>query len=140
MKLKVALLLVVAAVLAYRPLHSRADDGDDPPVKVTDGGGDDPAAATDNPADPGGLTQAEVAAVVQAAAESINSSTLVIAVTNRRGDVLALYPKPEAPAHDVGNFGQLQDSNEVGSPLARHGSVFSHRERPPSPPTLRLLH
>src|SRR5258706_14513008 len=119
MKLKVALLLVVAAVLAYRPLHSRADDGDDPPVKGTDGGGDDPAAATDNPADPGGLTQAELAAVVQEAAESINSSTLVIAVTNRRCVVLALYRQPDCPAQHVGNFGQLQDSNERALALAR---------------------
>src|SRR5258706_1638872 len=139
MKRKVALLWVVAAVLACRPLNSRADDGDDPPVKVSDGGGDDPAAATDNPADPGGLTQAEVAAVVQAAAESINSSTLVIAVTNRRGDVLALYRKPDAPAQYVGNFGQLQDSNEVAVALARPASFCSHGEGPPSSRTIRFI-
>ena len=47
------------------------------------------------------LTSADVAAVVEAAASSVNSDAMVIAVTDRQGDILAIYQKPSA-ARDLG--------------------------------------
>jgi uncharacterized protein GlcG (DUF336 family) len=133
MRLKVALLVLVGVGLVYWPLHSRADDGDG------SGDGGDPLAATTNPNDPTGLTAAEVDAVVQAAAASVNSTQLVIAVTNRRGDVLAVYRKPDAPVQSLGNFGIMQDSNEVAVALARTASFFSNSQAPLSSRTVRFI-
>ncbi len=50
------------------------------------------------------LTAADVDAVVQSAAASVNSEALVIAVTDRQGDILAIYQKPGAPADLRGEF------------------------------------
>src|ERR671936_2943176 len=58
-----------------------------------------------------GLTSADVQSVVQNAASSVNTP-LVIAVTDRGGNVLALFRKPGAPATATGNFGTTVDANE----------------------------
>jgi len=138
MRVKVALLMVLVAGMSYRPLHSRADDGDEPKKDVVDGDVD-PATGASNPADPTGLTEDDVRAIVKAAAASLNSNNLVIAVTNRRGDILALYRQPAAPQQAIGNFGLLQDSNEVAIASARTASFFSHNEGPLSSRTVRFI-
>ena len=48
--------------------------------------------------DPVVLTADDVSAVVQATAAAVNSDAMVIAVTDRQGDILAIYSKPSAPA------------------------------------------
>ena len=49
------------------------------------------------------LTAADVNSIVQAAAASVNVP-LVIAVTDRSGNTLAIYKKANAPATAIGNY------------------------------------
>src|SRR5579862_5099833 len=49
------------------------------------------------------LSAADVDAVIQHAAASVNSESMVIAVTDRQGDILAVYSKPAAPATTTAN-------------------------------------
>src|SRR5262245_6756387 len=70
-----------------------------------------------------GLTSAEVQSVVQGAASSVDTP-LVIAVTDRGGNILALFRKPGAPATATGNFGATVDTNELAVALARTASYF----------------
>lgn len=108
---KFALALAIALV----PARSRADDP--PPV----------------------LTAADVDSVVQKAAASVNSEALVIAVTDRQGDILAVYRKPAAPANATANFGAQADANEVAIALARTASFFSNNQAPLSSRTVRFI-
>jgi uncharacterized protein GlcG (DUF336 family) len=142
---KWAFLLVAAAALVYWPLHSRADDGDGNPTG-DDGSTLTPAAqptirqcAQDGSANPAELTCADVIAAVEAAAATYNDDRMVIAVTNRRGDILAVYRKPSAPDKVVGNFGLQQDTNEVAVALARTASFFSNDRAPLSSRTVRTI-
>jgi uncharacterized protein GlcG (DUF336 family) len=85
------------------------------------------------------LTAADVQSVVQNAAASVNSSTMVIAVTDRVGNILAVYRKPDAPALSVGNFSALVDTNELAVALARTGAFFSNSQAPLSSRTVRFI-
>ena len=89
--------------------------------------------------DPVMLTSDDVAAVVQAAASSVNSDAMVIAVTNRQGDILAIYQKPAAPATSAANFGIQADTKEVAVALARTTSFFSNDQAPLSSRTVRFI-
>jgi hypothetical protein len=89
--------------------------------------------------DPVTLTSDDVAAVVQAAAASVNSDALVIAVSDRQGDILAIYQKPSAPATSPANFGIQADSKEVAVALARTTSFFSNDQAPLSSRTVRYI-
>ena len=89
--------------------------------------------------DPVMLTSDDVAAVVQAAASSVNSDALVIAVTDRQGDILAIYKKPAAPATSAANFGIQADTKEVAVALARTTSFFSNDQAPLSSRTVRFI-
>jgi uncharacterized protein GlcG (DUF336 family) len=93
----------------------------------------------DPPADPVILLQADVAAVVEAAASSVNSDAMVIAVTNRQGEILALYSKQSAPATSTANFGVQADTREVAVALARTASFFSNDQAPLSSRTVRFI-
>ncbi|HYL37574.1 MAG TPA: heme-binding protein [Bryobacteraceae bacterium] len=105
--------------IALSPVRSRADDpaADPPPI----------------------LTAADVDAVIQSAAASMNSEALVIAVTDRQGDILAVYRKPAAPATAAANFGLQADANEVAVALARTASFFSNNQAPLSSRTVRFI-
>ncbi len=89
--------------------------------------------------DPVMLTSADVAAVVEAAASSVNSDAMVIAVTDRQGDILAIYQKPSAPPTSAANFGMQADTNEVAVALARTASFFSNDQAPLSSRTVRYI-
>ena len=89
--------------------------------------------------DPVMLTFADVAAVVEAAASSVNSEAMVIAVTDRQGDMLAIYEKPAAPATSAANFGIQADTKEVAVALARTTSFFSNDQAPLSSRTVRFI-
>ena len=89
--------------------------------------------------DPVVLTSADVRAVVEAAASSVNSDAMVIAVTDRQGDILAIYRKPSAPATSAANFGVQADTKEVAVALARTTSFFSNDQAPLSSRTVRYI-
>src|SRR3984957_5457919 len=89
--------------------------------------------------DPVMLTSADVSAVVEAAAASVNSDAMVIAVTDRQGHILAIYQKPSAPAISAANFGIQADTNDVAVALARTASFFSNEQAPLSSRTVRYI-
>jgi uncharacterized protein GlcG (DUF336 family) len=90
-------------------------------------------------ADPVMLTSADVAAVVTAAASSVNSDAMVIAVTDRQGNILGVYQKPNAPATAPANFGMQADTQEVAVALARTAGFFSNDQAPLSSRTVRYI-
>src|SRR5271166_3919981 len=89
--------------------------------------------------DPPILTAADVASVVDAASSSIDSEAMVIAVTDRQGEILAVYRKPSAPPSASANFGIQADTNEIAVALARTASFFSNDQAPLSSRTVRFL-
>jgi uncharacterized protein GlcG (DUF336 family) len=94
------------------------------------------ATAQDDP--PAVLTAADVQLVVQNAAASVNAP-IVIAVTDRQGNVLAVFRKPGAPVTAAANFGTQADSNEVAVALARTAGFFSNSQAPLSTRTVRFI-
>ena len=84
------------------------------------------------------LTAQDVQAVVQAAAASVNVA-VAMAVTNRQGNILAIYVKPGTPATSVGNFGQAVDTKELAVGLARTAAFFSNDQAPLSSRTVRYI-
>jgi uncharacterized protein GlcG (DUF336 family) len=89
--------------------------------------------------DPVILTSGDVAAVVKAAASSVNSDQMVIAVTDRQGDILGIYLKPSAPPTSIANFGVQADTRDVAVALARTASFFSNHQAPLSSRTVRYI-
>lgn len=85
------------------------------------------------------LTAKEVRAVVRHAALAVDSRTLVIAVVDRGGNVLAVFRKPDARATAVGNFGVRVDANELAVSLARTAAFFSNNQAPLSSRTVRFI-
>ena len=92
-----------------------------------------PPPATDS------LTQADVQMLVQAAAMSAQSDSMVIAVVDRLGRILAVYKEPSAPATTPGNFGVAIPSDELAVSLARTGAFFSNDQAPLSSRTVRFI-
>src|SRR5438876_1097125 len=76
------------------------------------------------------LTTADIRLVVEHAATSVASHGVVIAVTNRQGDVLALFRAPDAPDTAIGNFGAAVDTNELAVATARTAAFFSNNQAP----------
>ena len=85
------------------------------------------------------LSAGDVSAVTQAAAEAIDATTMVIAVTDREGNILGVFRKPGAPATVVGNFGAVVDANDFAISLARAGAFFSNDQAPLSSRTVRFI-
>jgi uncharacterized protein GlcG (DUF336 family) len=85
------------------------------------------------------LSQSDVSAIVQAAAQAVNSDTMVIAVVDRLGRILAVYKEPSAPAAVMGNFSQMVPSDELAVSLARTGAFFSNNQAPLSSRTVRFI-
>jgi uncharacterized protein GlcG (DUF336 family) len=85
-----------------------------------------------------GLTAAEVQSVVQNAATSVDAP-IVIAVTDRGGNILAVFQKTGAPATAVGNFGVSVPATELAVALARTASYFSNDQAPLSSRTVRFI-
>ena len=76
--------------------------------------------------------------VVQTAAASVNAP-LVIAVTDRMGNVLAVFRKTGAPTTAAGNFQVAVDSSDLAVALARTGAFFSNDQAPLSSRTVRFI-
>ena len=85
------------------------------------------------------LTADEVRSVVEHAASSVGSQGMAIAVTNRRGDILAVFRTPDAPDTAIGNFSASVDTNELAVALARTASFFSNNQAPLSSRTVRFI-
>ena len=93
-------------------------------------------------ATPGGspfLSAADVSAIIRTAAVALPATTMVIAVTDREGNVLGVFRKPNAPATAPGNFGAPVDTNELAVSLARTGAFFSNDQAPLSSRTVRFI-
>jgi len=58
---------------------------------------------------------------------------------DRAGFVLGVFRTQNAPATTAGNFGLLQDANEVAVALARTGTFFSNDQAPLSSRTVRFI-
>ena len=84
------------------------------------------------------LSASDVQSIVQAAAAAVNAP-YVIAVTNREGDILAVYQKPGFSPTTVGNFSRSVDTNELAVSLARTGAFFSNDQAPLSSRTVRFI-
>lgn len=86
----------------------------------------------------GVLTAADVNSIVQATAASVNVP-LVIAITDRSGNVLAIYKKANAPATATANYGMIEPSDQVAVSLAMSAAFFSDDGAPISTRTIRFL-
>ena len=84
------------------------------------------------------LTQAEAQSIATAAAASVNVP-LVIAVSDRRGQILAVYAKAGAPATTGGNLGATVAADEEAAALARTAAFFSNDQAPLSSRTVRFI-
>ena len=84
------------------------------------------------------LQAADVRNIVQAAVNSVNAD-MAVAVVDRAGFVLGVFRTQNAPATATGNFGQLQNANDVAVALARTGAFFSNDQAPLSSRTVRFI-
>src|SRR5216683_3070420 len=64
---------------------------------------------------------------------------MVVVVVDRAGFVLGVFRTQNAPATAIGNFGQVQDANDVAVALARTGAFFSNDQAPLSSRTVRFI-
>jgi len=85
------------------------------------------------------LSISDVQNIVQVAAETSDSPSMVIAVVDRGGAVLAVFRKPSAPSSATGNFGATVDSNDLAVALARTAAYFSNNQAPLSSRTVRFI-
>jgi uncharacterized protein GlcG (DUF336 family) len=108
-----------------RPRNSPADVGEPPEVR-----------AADNSVI---LTEDDVRRIVEETAKLAASESMVIAVTDRQGDVLAVFRKPSAPQTAIGNFGMTVDVNELAVSLAHTAAFFSNAQAPLSSRTVRFI-
>jgi uncharacterized protein GlcG (DUF336 family) len=102
------------------------------------GGGGAPVISVPGPTPPVLLSAADVSAVVNNAAASANVP-FVIAVTDRVGNVLAVFRKTGAPATATGNFGSSVSAGDLAVALARTAAFFSNSQAPLSSRTVRFI-
>jgi len=84
------------------------------------------------------LSVADVQSIVTASAASVNVP-LAIAVSDRSGNILAVYLKANAPATAQANFGVQAPAAEVAAELARSAAFFSNDQAPISTRTVRFI-
>ena len=85
------------------------------------------------------LTAADVQAVVAAAASSVDSEALDIAVTDRQGNILAVFRKNTVAETAPGNFGVPTGTDDLAVGLARTAAFFSNDQAPISSRTVRFI-
>lgn len=85
------------------------------------------------------LSAGDVQNIVQAAAQAADSASMVIAVVDRGGNVLAVYRKPGAGTTATGNFGASTNVNDLAVGLARTAAYFSNDQAPLSSRTVRFI-
>lgn len=88
------------------------------------------------------LTADEVDGIIRNAAASLSTETMVVAVTDREGNVLGVFRKPSAPATDTVLLAGRRitvDTSELAVALARSGAFFSNDQAPLSSRTVRFI-
>src|SRR5256885_15240344 len=87
------------------------------------------------------LTATEVTNIATAAAASVSTDALVIAVVDRQGKVLVVFHKAGAPigALSLGNFSMMENADDVAVELARTGAFFSNNQAPLTSRTVRFI-
>jgi uncharacterized protein GlcG (DUF336 family) len=85
------------------------------------------------------LSADDVQNIVQVAAQAADSASMVIAVVDRGGSVLALYRKLGAGTTATGNFGATVNVNDLAAGLARTAAYFSNDQAPLSSRTVRFI-
>ena len=100
------------------------------------GAGSDPPPAA--PPATQSLTSVQVDAVVHAAVEAVNVP-VVVGVTDRLGNILAVFNTNNAPATGVGNFGANDNAQNLAVALARTAAFFSNDQAPLSSRTVRYI-
>jgi uncharacterized protein GlcG (DUF336 family) len=80
----------------------------------------------------------DVQNIVQAAVNSVNVD-MIVAIVDRGGFVLGVFRTQNASATAAGNFGQVQNSNDLAVALARTGAFFSNDQAPLSSRTVRFI-
>jgi uncharacterized protein GlcG (DUF336 family) len=81
----------------------------------------------------------DVQNIVMATAQATNVETMVIAVADRQGNVLAVFHKPLAPANAIGNYGAMVSADDLAVSLARTAAFFSNDQAPLSSRTVRFI-
>lgn len=99
------------------------------------GAGSDPPPPVSSPPT---LTAENVNAVVHAAVQAVNVP-LVVAVTDRLGNILAVFNTSGAPTTGAGNFGTTPDADNLAVALARTAAFFSNDQAPLSSRTVRYI-
>ena len=84
------------------------------------------------------LTQADINSIVFAAAGSVNVP-LTIAISDRRGTIIAVFSSSGAAPFAVGNFGLPYPADEVAAALARTAAFFSNDQAPIGSRTVRFI-
>ena len=84
------------------------------------------------------LTAAEVQSIATAAAASIGVP-LTIAISDRRGEILAVYNTFGGPTITTGNFSTTVPADEEAAALARTAAYFSNDQAPLSSRTVRFI-
>ena len=87
---------------------------------------------------PNVLTMAETDSIIKAAAASV-SVPLTIAVSDRRGVILAVYNRAGAPTTALANFQVVAPAQDVAGALARTAAFFSNDAAPIGSRTVRFL-
>lgn len=106
-------------------------------VSCGGGGSSNSSSAAPDPT-PVPLSASDVQNVVNTAALSVNVP-IVIAVSDRLGNVLAVFDVTGAPANGTGNFSKSQNAHELAVALARTAAFFSNSQAPLSSRTVRFI-
>lgn len=85
------------------------------------------------------LSALDAQSIVQAATRAARSTTMVIAVVDRGGNVLAVYREPGAATTATGNFGAAVNIDDLAVALARTAAYFSNDQAPLSSRTVRFI-
>lgn len=108
-------------------------------VLLSCGSGSSLSVSTQPVGTPEPLTAPDVQNVVNAAILSVNVP-IVVAVSDRLGNVLAVFDVPGAPTTGTGNFGNTtEDADELAVALARTAAFFSNSQAPLSSRTVRFI-
>jgi uncharacterized protein GlcG (DUF336 family) len=98
--------------------------------------GSDPPPVMSSPSP--SLTATQVDAVVHAAVDSVNVP-IVVGVTDRLGNILAVFNTNNAPATGLGNLGVNENAQNLAVALARTAAFFSNDQAPLSSRTVRYI-
>src|ERR1035438_1197374 len=107
-------------------------------LSLSCGGGPSNSGSTGPPPAATPLTAADVDTIVHNALQSVNAP-MVVAVSDRAGNILAVFKTDQAPVTSTGNFGAPEPADELAVALARTAAFFSNDQAPLSTRTVRFI-